>query len=382
MKEDDDEKQKFLFIADAHVKARTWANSSLLSGDAYAALDKVEARIRGERLTPSLVIGGDWFDSTRPSSMDLYRSFRFREHCSDMRLINGNHDSSEPPLMTLMDDCESYSDDESMLLSPDRMLPIGMSGAFATGVGWTSDRSRLLSALSDMRKLIEAEANKMNYVVLHAGVKELLGFDGAYQLTCQDLAEAFEGLEVGVLVGHVHTRRKISLGGSAWLYSPGSLYPLSSDKMDGTFTVPLITADTGEIEEIDCSVRHYMTLKASDMCPPEGGMWSPPEIPEPDGERYLLPTFIRVEMDVDGFAMPPSDDYVVQYVNEGQEDAPEESAGQADGVQYGIEDAVADELEYDKDLAEMAVQLVTCDDPVAELASWLGYWKVKTINSK
>ena len=325
-----------------------------------------------------LVIGGDWFDSTRPSSLDLYHSFRFRERCFKSMIINGNHDNVEPPFMSLTDEYGDLEDTGmSAGLDPVKMFQIGRSDAGITGLGWTMDREKLLSALSDMRKLMVAEAYKMNYVVLHAGVKELLGFDGAYQLTCQDLAEAFAGLEVGILVGHVHTRKKIPLSYSTWLYSPGSLYPLSSDKMGDSFTVPLITAETGEIEEIDCNVRHYISLKASRMCHPEGVMWVPPDIPEPDGRDYVLPTFVRVELDVPGFKMPRSDKYVVQYVGtEGQDDA---SEVEASDDEYGIGDAIMEELSSDEEMGRMAVKLATCDDPVAELKSWLDFWEVESM---
>ena len=37
---------QFVFMADAHIKGRTWTNYMGLQGDAYAALDLVRDRLR------------------------------------------------------------------------------------------------------------------------------------------------------------------------------------------------------------------------------------------------------------------------------------------------------------------------------------------------
>lgn len=65
---------KILFVADCHMKRRTWTNSTLLQGDATAALSTVitNAMAIGSDPVRTMVVGGDMFDNNRPSSQDLW----------------------------------------------------------------------------------------------------------------------------------------------------------------------------------------------------------------------------------------------------------------------------------------------------------------------
>lgn len=64
-----------LFMADAHIKSRTWTNNMQLYADAYTALLKVARHIRAMENPPkTLLIAGDWFDSNKPTSTDLMKS--------------------------------------------------------------------------------------------------------------------------------------------------------------------------------------------------------------------------------------------------------------------------------------------------------------------
>ena len=60
----------YLFTADVHMKRRTWTNSTLLQGDATAAFGKV-CRDCSFMAEGGIIIGGDLFDSNRPTSQDL-----------------------------------------------------------------------------------------------------------------------------------------------------------------------------------------------------------------------------------------------------------------------------------------------------------------------
>ena len=68
--------EKFLFLADFHVKARTWTNNTQVRGDAYECMKKI-GDIAEEKGLNTLVIGGDFFDSNRPTPDDLVQTVDF-----------------------------------------------------------------------------------------------------------------------------------------------------------------------------------------------------------------------------------------------------------------------------------------------------------------
>ena len=95
--------ETFLFMADAHIKSRTWTNYMGLQGDSYAALDKISQKLtKQEQNINTLVIGGDWFDSNHPSSTDINQSFQFLRQFRSVFFIRGNHDSVQPSYLSAL----------------------------------------------------------------------------------------------------------------------------------------------------------------------------------------------------------------------------------------------------------------------------------------
>ena len=119
----------FLFMADAHIKARTWTNSTLLQGDAYAALDKLSA----SPLSDTLVIGGDWYDTVRPSAEDVQHSNDFISGFKQVYYVRGNHDGRETCFLDLLPGAEPLGEQPAIIC-----------GHPFCGVHYTSDPAELL----------------------------------------------------------------------------------------------------------------------------------------------------------------------------------------------------------------------------------------------
>ena len=346
-------------MADCHVKKRTWANSDLLQDDASIALSHVYTAYGKNYKT--LVTGGDWFDSTRPSSVDLNVSYAFREHFTNVYAIAGNHDNTNPLFLLLPHDGKDLSLGQH----------VWDDGMDLTGFGWCSKKGELEKFLDSYSKSVKP--NQHVFLVLHAGLKELLSFDSSYQLELGWLKERFKEWNITILIGHVHTRKTFQIGEHAFVHSPGSLYPCSSDKMGDKHYVSIIDKYTGHITDACCDVRHYETVKYE----------SDEQLKEVfDAMPCLyLPPFVRVEL---GDRPVPSVDpgyCLVQYVKDSGEVVETGTQTSADD-DYTIEDAVREELECDNDIADMAVKLVESDDPVGEIGSWLDVWGVDRLNVK
>ena len=361
---------EFLFMADAHIRSRTWTNSMQLNGDAYAALTKVAGQLPGS--VDSLIIGGDWFDSNRPSSEDLVRTLEFLRGFSSVSYVRGNHDSCVPSFLEALSAWDGGGVRE---LTADA----GTTGTCqCRGVSW-------LPSADGLREQILRARDMMNpfrplYLVLHASFKHLLGFDGAYQLDAEWIKDTFKDRCVRVLVGDIHTRNTLELPNGGWIHSPGSLYPRSWDKVQEPCCVSLVDSDTGEIRDVPCDVRRYVQLEYAGQ--PE--LIKELQRISEEHEDGMLDTFVRVVVPDGAPPLPRTSvpHVQLQSVLDVHEDAVQ--VGDDDPSWSATRDAtllqaLLDECGDDKDLADMASALVASDDPLKEIEQWLNYWKVERI---
>ena len=337
-----------------------------LTGDAYSALSRVLGNLPVPAETLPLVVGGDWFDTNRPSSEDVAWTRNFMRKFMCVRYIKGNHDSCEPSFLDSLFGIGGFME----RLSPGQLhLP----GWPLVGVDWSVSAD----ATRDAIRLAAAASNPFRplYLVLHASFKHLLGFDGAYQLDAEWIKDTFKDRCVRVLVGDIHTRNTLELPHGSWIHSPGSLYPRSWDKVREPCAVSLVDADTGEITSIPCDVRRYEEIEYAG----HQDLLARLEALSAEHAEGDLDTFVRVVVPPgsEPFGRPQVPHVQVQVVSADTEDG--EERAEAPVAETTLLDAVREECGDDADLADMAGALLSSDDPLAEIERWLDFWKVERI---
>lgn len=364
----------FLFMSDAHIKARTWQNKPKLTGDAYHALARLGAELEwlGDSAPDTLVVGGDWFNSPYPSSDDLMKSFSFFGRFRWIYFICGNHDNTNPPLIEVAD---AIRNDQTCTIRLCRQLTHLAAGVVIAGVHWTPDAAALKEELAAIADAYDRSEASQLYLVTHAPFKHLLGFDGGWQIESKDITDLFTTKSVMVLAGDVHTRHTLQASDNVTIHSPGSLYPLSRDKMLDDWSVSLINIADGSITDVDVTARPVYAVSFSDM----------PHLIQLASETSALAAaagqlppllFLSVEGDaVPNLSELPSD--VVVELDRGADAVEDVQQIQQADVQT-LEEALRSEL-ADEDESAMAVALLCSDDPLAELSNWLTFWGVECI---
>ena len=182
------------------------------------------------------------------------------------------------------------------------------------------------------------------------------------------------------LVGHIHTRdTTVYNSAGAYIHSPGSLYPLSADKMGEPCFASMIDLGNSQIQDIPATVRRYETVSINDI---QGDI-----IPALDNAGFKpehvwsLPTFVRIIVP-EGYdqpiLLPETRDYVFKI---------ERQLAHADVVQkvqtsYSIQQAIKDELAdaTNREMAvDMAEEILASDDPMATIEKWFEFWGVKKV---
>ena len=72
-------------------------------------------------------------------------------------------------------------------------------------------------------------------------------------------------MPVTFLVGDIHKRDTLQLSDSCSIHSPGSLYPLSWDRVGDSCSVSVVNSKTAEIQAVPSDVRSYTSLDFTNM---------------------------------------------------------------------------------------------------------------------
>lgn len=362
----------FVFMADAHVKKRTWTNSATLQDDSYTALDALGSVIAGMPEAAGgipLVVGGDWFDSARPSASDAAVTESFLKTFSKVYYINGNHDSTEPGWLSV---CRP----DAVHLSPSVLNALGPS-LYITGADWTPGQEGTDAALQSMAAAAsKLPAGDILYVVLHASLRQLLGFEGAYQLDMARLAELFSPLAANtiVLIGDIHTRKTLKAAHNVFVHSPGALYPLSRADMAAKHSVTRMCG--GKLYRIDSDVRRYECVTFESM--PQ--LRKLAEEMAADHSMPLQPMLlVDVPADAQDFQGFSGKDYGILVHTSRQDSVQEAQQVQEDVPVARMLDAVDIESGDNTELRDTARMLLGTDDPVGVLDTWLGEHKVERV---
>ena len=371
----------FLFMADAHVKIRTWTNNLQLSGDAYSALSLISESLT--KAKPNvLVIGGDWFDSNRPASSDLMQTAFFCAQFSTVFHISGNHDSVCPSYLDVLGTAAETSSTASTNFIHLTETPIGIPdapGCFIAGVDWMSSADQLKAVIKNICEAWKeghAGSNDVLYLVLHTSFSHLLAFEGAYKLTPEFIDSVTHGLRICILVGDIHTRNTLQIDDFGYIHSPGSMYPLSFDQVDNEFAVSLIDPATGNITALPCGVRSYATIQYESKQALRDEILAISR----DAKNDRLVPFVRVVVpdDMDVHILPSEyPEAVLQIVRASAGTVAPSLVSDTAGGGCTIRQAAVEEAGDDMLLQQLVDALLVADDPLAEIKTWLDLWQVK-----
>ena len=386
---------KFLFLADFHVKARTWTNNTQVRGDAYVCMQQI-GDFAEENDLDTLVIGGDFFDSNRPTPDDLVQTVDFLSRFKQVYYIRGNHDSCDP----------SYLESVSRILGAKNFVT-QLNGQFVhlgndsylTGISWMPSKEEYRLAVQQTLDYFRKNyPERTLYLVLHTSFKHLLTFEGAYTFDTSEVAKWCKDMDVVLLVGDVHVRdtRRVAVFpppadtkgvlpnlGELTFHSPGAVYPLQFNETDFAKAITIVNTAEDDynrrLRPQPVEVRKYASFHYT------GTGDSLKDFLENFNNGYhvdypdYLPAYIRVVLDT-GVEPPhiiPSDypNLVIQIQLEADAFDPGHAIDSPDGS-YTLEQAINDEFP-DPDVAEIANQLVKSPDPAGDLQKYLELWQVE-----
>ncbi|HDH02675.1 MAG TPA: hypothetical protein ENH15_00335, partial [Actinobacteria bacterium] len=233
----------FIATADWHLWPFIWRNLSHLRGDSEASVVEVTARaIETQR---PVICAGDIMDHGEEGA--VARELKFLNQALvgvNFFYVVGNHEESgfaggekNPRWLEVIEANSNLN-----------ATHLGGTVTFIDGFAFggldyvRGSQAVFAQELETYRTALTAGGiNKLDVLVLHQPIKELLGFDGAYQTTQQQLA----GLAHLVIIGDIHVSRTWEHEGTTFL-SPGST----------------VYNDWAEI-----------TFEASRSCPADLGYW-------------------------------------------------------------------------------------------------------------
>lgn len=308
---------RFIHIGDAHIREQTWANIPEVRGDAFAACTKVRDFATSEKIGV-LVLSGDVFHSSKPTSRDLEIFNHLIEPFNYVLFIEGNHETAKPMWL------ESLNNDKLHHLTP--YYPKQVGDACFYGIDYARSRNDLLSALNKV-SVLDPDGVR-NFLVMHCGFRHMINFEGASQLEASDVI----GFPGTILVSHVHKRQTYKN-----IHSPGPLFPQSWEEVDSCY-VDVIDTFTPTIGSLDVTVRNYHTLKLS-------------ELKDFKDTPRELPTLIRVLTDDPKDVIPEVQGCIVVPVVTGKQE--ENGTGEVKAATMSIEDAIRAEYEDPEDSALM-----------------------------
>ena len=356
---------RIMFIADAHLKGRTWTNNVALAGDAYQALRVLgmEATMQGDFTTDTVVLAGDTFDSNRPSAADvqvLQDALGAVEH---LYFITGNHDSAVPPWVQVAI--------PQAVQAADALVLDGSVHLF--GIDYTATREETVNELTALAGACHLNKIDKCIIVMHTGIKEFLGYDETYTVSVGDIAEIMYGIQTLVVVGHVHRRGTVE-GAGIIVHSPGSIYPLNVDEMDtGCAATVVELDDAGKfvLKEVPVEVRAYCQLEYDGDAAALADRITKLACVS-DAQYGRMPKYIRVVVDDDAeIPKIPDTPDIVQFIRKKAVAAETKTAEvHVDSVEDAIKEAAGD----DSDCASMAVELFNSDDPLKTVHEWVDFW--------
>jgi len=203
---------KWCFYPDIH------AVGSMRDGHPILSRDWIKAVASSAELASKadvIILPGDVFDFTKVDG-DAVEYMRLlvdgiKSAGKRVYFIEGNHDAQPKGVSPLAKaiGCEMLTEQGTMI-----------DGKRVVGINYCA-REQLLPKLASV-----SELPAVDLLVLHVAMQEFLGFDGAWQISAEDIPDNVKN----VLVGDIHIKKCINLPSGGWMLSPGVLHAKSVDQ--------------------------------------------------------------------------------------------------------------------------------------------------------
>lgn len=261
-------RHSFIATADWHLWPTIWNRFQSIVGDAEEAAKEVLKYSNDNNLP--IICAGDIIDHGEQGAVSRELNFLAEHlHGPDMfYYIVGNHEISgftagqeNPRWMKILEALPQHP----RHIGEELVTDIG--GLRVGGLDYRrgSDFSK---TLVEYKKNLEETDTQLDVFVMHQALKETLGFEGAYQSTCDELA----GIAPLVIVGDIHVPRFWEHRGTHFL-SPGSLAPNRWSEIDfidgevqrsryGFWEVVMEKDEDGKISGIDAEQRYLYNSRA------------------------------------------------------------------------------------------------------------------------
>jgi DNA repair exonuclease SbcCD nuclease subunit len=244
---------RFTVLGDAHLWPVAWQRLPEARGDSFIAAKQVFDY--AEKADLPVLASGDVFNFGQKGGVASCIDF-LREQVLRVRsfsFIVGNHDltgyTGGVVNRQWLDTLRSTSAEVLHLCQE----PEAVEGVTVCGIDYCHGRTEFLERLNKVKEA------KPDILVIHQGLKEILGYEGAWEVECADL----DGVARAVICGHTHTcwEKKV---GDTLVISPGSTVPWQMDE-EINKQFPVVDMEEGTVDWIPVAqARDIQFLTVSD----------------------------------------------------------------------------------------------------------------------
>jgi len=245
---------QFLHISDTHLGKRQYGQD-FREQDLYDVFNQlIEIAIKEH--VDAIIHTGDLFDVNDPPNRAEYEAAKslkkLKEHGIPFIVIAGDHDSPK----------RTYSQYPQRLLEEFDLIKFLYSNNIKYDIGDThiygiSHVPNLASQSLKQRLSSLKPEDKKSMLLLHQGLKEILPYEGAWQIEIGDLPKDFSYYALG----HFHTRRVMKLDGGRILEIAGSPDIIREEEIEGYekygkgATLIDFSKESPEIQTINVEIR-------------------------------------------------------------------------------------------------------------------------------
>ncbi|QIW24902.1 exonuclease SbcCD subunit D [Sulfolobus sp. S-194] len=259
-------KTQILHISDTHLGKRQY-NLDFREQDVYDTFSQL-IDIAIKEHVDGIIHTGDLFDINDPPNkaeiVAIRELKRLKEAGIPFIVIAGDHDSPKKFTSIYPQKILEEFDLIKFLSKPDTPYKLGDIAIYGISHVPNVAKERLKELLSRLKP-----ENKKSILLLHQGLKEVLPYEGAWQIQIDDLPKAFPYYALG----HFHTRRVFQLDGGRIIEIAGSPDILREEEIDGYekegkgATLIDFSGDIPSIQKINIDVRkqYVVTLNTNNL---------------------------------------------------------------------------------------------------------------------
>ena len=245
---------QLLHISDTHLGKRQYGQD-FREKDLYEVFNQlIEIAIKEH--VNAVIHTGDLFDVNDPPNRAEYEAIKalkkLREHNIPFIVIAGDHDSPKRSSSLYPQRLLEEFNLIKFLYSDNIRYDVGDVHIY--GISFVSNLAKL--SLKQKLSSLKPEGKK-SILLLHQGLKEILPYEGAWQIEIGDLPKDFSYYAVG----HFHTRWKIKLDGGRILEIAGSPDIIREEEIEGYekygkgATLIDFSKESPEIQPINIEIR-------------------------------------------------------------------------------------------------------------------------------